>query len=231
MLTRLAFGLALLASAPALVSAPARALPVDTALVFAVDVSASVDDASWRLQRDGLADAVESVRFMNAVTQGMIGRTAIAVMQWSSDSFVAIDWRVVASRADAHRLALEIRVMPRLQSAQTCVARAISAATSLLTPWTETATRRVIDISGDGKDGCGESGNANEGAIKWVRHVAMGLDITINGLPIINDEKDVAEWYAAHVIGGPGAFLEVAHSNDDFAAAMRRKLVQEIAAR
>lgn len=169
MLARLALCLALLLPVPALLSRPAQALPVDTALVFAVDVSASVDEPSWRLQRDGPADAVESVRFMNAVTQGMIGRTAIAVMQWSSDSFVAVDWRIVASRAHTRRLALEIRVMPRLQSAQTCVARAIAAATTLLTPWTENATKRVIDISGDG--------------------------------------------------------------NDDFAAAMRRKLVQEIAAR
>lgn len=206
-----------------------KAVPVDTALVFAIDTSASINDERYELQARGIADAVESVQFMNAVTGGMIGRTAIAVMQWSTDSFVAIDWRVIVSRGDARRLAADIRAMPRMQALMTCVAKAVSAATSLLIPWTENATRRVIDVSGDGKDGCGESGHANDGAMRWTRHRAIALDITINGLPIINDEKDVVEWYARNVIGGPGHFLEVADSFADFGAAMKRKLVQEIA--
>lgn len=209
----------------------ARATPVDTALVIAIDTSASINDERYELQRTGIAEAVESQQFMNAVTGGMIGRTAISVMQWSEDSFVAIDWRIIVSRADARKLAAEIRGMPRMQATMTCVAKAISAATALLIPWTEDATRRVIDVSGDGKDGCGQSGRANEDGMRAARGIAAGLDITINGLPIINDEADVAEWYGANVIGGPGSFMEVADSYADFGAAMKRKLVQEIASR
>jgi len=58
--------------------------------------------------------------------------------------------------------------------------------------------------------------------------VARG--IRINGLPIVTPaEPDLAQWYKANVIGGDGAFLEVANGFEDFARAMRRKFELEIA--
>lgn len=213
--------------------APAREAELDLELVLAIDVSRSMDDEELELQRQGYAGAFLHPAIVAAIRGGAQGRIAVTMVEWAGSHHqrVIVPWTVIRDEESSAAFADAILAAPKLSFNWTSISGAIDFSRSLFGAGGQRGARRVIDISGDGKDGCGESGNPNDGAIKWVRHVATGLDITINGLPIVNDEKDVAEWYAAHVIGGPGAFLEVAHSNDDFAAAMRRKLVQEIAAR
>ena len=81
--------------------------------------------------------------------------------------------------------------------------------------------RRVIDVSGDGR--------ANEGDSPALpRALAMALGITVNGLPIQNEEPELAAYYRAWVVGGPDSFLITADDYADFAEAMRRKLFREI---
>ncbi len=57
---------------------------------------------------------------------------------------------------------------------------------------------------------------------------AVGLGITINGLPILNEEPDLDAYYRAFVIGGNGAFCVPARDYRDFREAIRDKLVREI---
>ena len=92
-------------------------------------------------------------------------------------------------------------------------------------------TRRVIDISGDGPNNIGPR-------VNYVRDDIVGREITINGLPIVNDRPqpyglpqiaDLDLYYEICVIGGPGAFIVVAEDFQDFGAAIRRKLILEIA--
>ncbi|MDG2285577.1 MAG: DUF1194 domain-containing protein, partial [Alphaproteobacteria bacterium] len=70
------------------------------------------------------------------------------------------------------------------------------------------------------------------------RYQAFDQGITINGLPILNGRPspvgipataDVDLYYEDCVIGGPGAFIVVAETLNSFAAAVRRKLILEIA--
>ena len=88
---------------------------------------------------------------------------------------------------------------------------------------------RVIDVSGDGPNNMGIP-------IELARDPLVRAGITINGLPIMIkrasgfasiDNLDV--YYEDCVIGGFGAFLVVVQSADQFAEAIRRKLVLEIA--
>ena len=66
---------------------------------------------------------------------------------------------------------------------------------------------------------------------------AVAQGITINGLAIMNDRPNYVRspmpnldlYYRNCVIGGPGTFIVVTHDFKDFAAAIRRKLVLEIA--
>jgi hypothetical protein len=90
--------------------------------------------------------------------------------------------------------------------------------------------RRVIDISGDGPN--------NRGPLEMARLDTLARGITINGLPIITDDYGTGNWgayygqldkyYEAYVIGGPGAFSLPARGFEDFADAIRRKLILEI---
>jgi hypothetical protein len=89
--------------------------------------------------------------------------------------------------------------------------------------------RRTIDISGDGAN--------NDGSpVTPARDQIVKQGITINGLPIlINPSPMVAgqrldDYYRDCVIGGPGSFVIPVTTLADFAPAIRRKLVLEIAA-
>ncbi len=83
------------------------------------------------------------------------------------------------------------------------------------------ASRKVIDISGDGRN--------NDGSVSPddMRIIARANDVVINGLPIRGDEPDVADYYREHVVTEDG-FVTEAKSFDDFAAAIRTKLLTEI---
>ena len=81
--------------------------------------------------------------------------------------------------------------------------------------------RRVIDVSGDGESSSGDSPDR-------FRDAAVAAGITINGLTILNEDPTLDQYYAEHVIGGPEAFVIAARDYEDFARAMRIKLLQEI---
>jgi hypothetical protein len=83
--------------------------------------------------------------------------------------------------------------------------------------------RRVIDISGDGANNGGRS-------VVRARDEAVAADVTINGLPILAVEPFLDQYYRDYVIGGPGAFMVVADTFENFADAILKKMIIEIAA-
>lgn len=201
----------------------AHAQPVDVALLIAMDVSGSVSEDNWKLQRDGVADAIGSPAFGAAITSGQIGRMAIAVMQWGSGAELVVGWTVLDSRAGARAFAAQIRSMARLESGATCMGNALLKAGIELMAWEDQASRRVVDVSGDGADNCSAS-------VSDARAAILTQSITINGLPIVTlTEPHIAEWYETKLIGGPGAFVVIAEGFDSFANAFLRKLITETA--
>jgi len=81
--------------------------------------------------------------------------------------------------------------------------------------------RRVIDVSGDGV--------SNEGGPPAPVAAALAAQgYTINGLVIRGADPDPLPHYRTEVVAGPGAFVEVAQTFDDYPAAILRKLLREI---
>jgi hypothetical protein len=197
--------------------------PVDAALVLAVDVSLSVDAGRYALQRDGTAAAIASPDFAEAVAKGPHGAVAVTVIEFSDpDRQVPVmPWTRIASAADAQAFAAKLRQVHRTSSGLTGIANALLAAEAMLdeAPWP--ATRRVVDVSGDGMSNIGPP-------LDEVRDRLVADGITINGLPILTEEPWLETYYTLYLIGGPGAFVIVAQDLDSFADAMRRKLVTEV---
>jgi hypothetical protein len=81
--------------------------------------------------------------------------------------------------------------------------------------------RLVLDVSGDGRSNRGRPAAT-------LRDLAVGAGVTVNALAVVNEEPDLAAYYAAEVIGGPGAFVLECPDYAAFAEAMRRKLLREI---
>ena len=58
--------------------------------------------------------------------------------------------------------------------------------------------------------------------------LAVATGITVNGLAILNEAPYLEFYYLSEVIGGENAFVLGADDYDDFAQAIRIKLIKEI---
>ena len=78
-LTRLAALVAVLAFVGVAAAKPAAAadMPVDLELVLSADVSRSVDDQEFRLQREGYAQAFRDKRVLDAIRGGGMRRASV----------------------------------------------------------------------------------------------------------------------------------------------------------
>jgi len=204
---------------------------VDLELVIATDNSGSIDSREARLQRQGVANAFQSPGVVNAIAAGTLGRIAVAYLDWSNhfDNNVVIDWTIIHDEQTARDFAGMLLTAPPSNGRRTSISSAIMSGIELLDGNRFTGARRVIDISGDGPNNYGL-------ALAPARDEALARGIVINGLPIIQDEAaggpfgtdDIEAYYARCVIGGEGAFVVAARGFDDFAVAIRHKLILEI---
>ncbi len=198
-----------------------------TALVFAIDASGSVDDREYVLQMGGLSHALRDPEVADAI-QGA-GGLALAAVVWS-DTAVAtrtVGWQAVRSVQDVERFARMIESLPRLGGGGTDLGQGVWEALDLLDDPTLCAGRRVIDVSGDGRE-THYPRRRHGVSIFSARKRAQDSGVIINGLAIVDEEKDLEEYYLGKMVTGPGAFVIVADSFADFAAAMRVKLLREI---
>lgn len=215
----------------------ARAQATDLLLVLAADVSRSIDDGEFALQRKGYSAAVTDPRVLAAIRSGATGAIAICFIEWSGagEQNVVADWAIIRDEEDAGVLAAAIMAAPRSFVGRTSISGAIDFAMERFAAAGPRASRHIIDVSGDGTNNSGRP-------VTEARDQAVAQGVTINGLAIINDKPNpgyafhtqppggLPEWYRENVIGGPGAFLRVIEDFRSFADAMTNKLVSEIAA-
>ncbi len=220
------------AALTAALSAPARAEPVDLELVFAADGSGSIDDDELRLQRKGWADALQSREVLDGIKGGALGAVAVAYMEWGGpqSQVLIVDWHVIRDEASAKVFGDKLVAAPRGAYGYNSISNAIDFSVRLAETNAHEGTRRVIDVSGDGPN---MGGRSLEGA----RADALAKGFTINALAIRRPGgrpggpggMPLEDYYGQAVIGGPGAFVEVADETRPFEVAARRKLLTEIA--
>jgi hypothetical protein len=212
---------------------PARAEDVDLALVLAVDVSGSVDEEEYRLQRQGYADAFRHQAVIEAIRSTGRGRIAVTYVQWGGSGYqrIAVPWTVVADAAGATEFAARIEAAPRSPIRGTSISGAIDFSVLQLSLNPHASVRRVIDVSGDGVNNSGRPPDL-------ARDAALALNVVINGLVIMDDnpppwqryDEPLDAHYRDHVIGGPGAFVIAVDGFESFAHAILNKLIREISA-
>jgi len=211
-------------------SAPAAPQQVDLKLVLAVDVSGSIDSEEFQLEREGTADAFADPEVLKAIQGGSLGKIAVAMLDFSSPQFdkVILDWTVIKDKASAMAFADNIRNAPRTPGRRTSVSSALELGSLLLESSEKdiVATRRVIDVTGDGPNNDGNS-------MTEAHDKTIAQGVIVNGLPVMDEMAngyfpELDKYYAGCVTGGRGAFVVVVHSYKDYSAAMRHKLILEI---
>jgi hypothetical protein len=213
----------------------ALAEAVDLELILAVDVSGSIDEVEAGLQRDGYLKAIVSRSVVGAITSGRRRKIAVTYVEWAGGHYqrTVVDWMVIRDMASAKAFAARLKAEPIVTAAWTSISGALDFAIVRFAKNPHKGTRRVVDISGDGRNNSG-------GPVAPARAAVLARGITINGLPIINDrpnpygrppDKHLDKYYKSHVIGGKGSFIVVADGFEAFAEAVRAKLMREIAGR
>ncbi|QPC90658.1 DUF1194 domain-containing protein [Mesorhizobium sp. INR15] len=206
---------------------PAKAVAVDVELVLAVDISLSMDEKEFALQRAGYVEALRHADFIRAVREGTTGRIAIAYFEWAGtvrdDAVVA--WQIIDSAESANAFADKIAARPFRSFRGTSISGALAFGTNLFDGTGFEGERSVIDISGDGPNNIGPPVTAT-------RDAAVAKGIVVNGLPILISPsptfKHLDEYYAQCVTGGPGSFVLPIYAASEFSTAIRRKLVLEV---
>jgi Protein of unknown function (DUF1194) len=212
---------------------PGLAEDVDLELVLAADGSGSIDDDELQLQRNGWAEAIASPDVLNAIRGGLTGKIAVMYFEWGSatSQVVIVDWGVISDKASAESFAEQLRIRPRGATGYNSISTAIDFAVERTETNAIKGLRKVIDVSAD-------SGNYGGRPIREARDAALALGYTINALTILrpggrpgrmDGANTLEDYFSRNVIGGPGAFVEIADERQPFKIAARRKLFQEIA--
>ncbi len=210
-------------------SPSALAQEVDLELVLLADASGSITEEEITFQRQGYAAAFRDRAVQSAILSGLTGRIAVTYVEWAANQAVVADWAVIDSADAAERFADSLLGPPRQAFGRNAIGAALIAGQQLIEGNGIDGLRRVIDFSGD------SANNYGAPPVPIARDQVLAAGITINGLPILCEDcrswsaADLTKAYEEQIIGGPGAFVVAAEGRESFAAAVRRKLILEIA--
>lgn len=207
-------------------------LPVDVELVLLADISDSMDMGERYLQRQGHLDALRHPDVLRAIASGLHRRIAITYVEWADPPIqrVILPWSLIEDQASAEAAAARIEASPFLSGSQTSVSAAVDFARGLFAGNGFEGERRLIDLSGDGRNNSGRP-------LAAARDEALAQGITINALAIMLRARQggtaeidtLDQYFASNLIGGPASFVYPVRRRDEVVEAIRRKLVLEIA--
>lgn len=217
--------------------------PVDTELSLLIDVSGSISDDDYKLQKGAYANAFKTLS-SSFGANGLLGSVAVNLIQWASATSQkeSISWTLVDDEASARQFAETISAIIRPPDSDdpsdffsdnfTAPGSAINFAVPLFSSNDYEGQRWVIDVSGDGKQNAGDTtSEARDAALKAA--LDAGGVLAINGLPILTSDKpevntELEQWYADNVQGGDDSFIISAKGFDDVDQALQQKLRREL---
>jgi hypothetical protein len=188
------------------------------------------------LQRQGYAAAISNPRVLAAIKSGLYQRIALTFIEWAgwSSQKVVIDWTIIGDESSAKLFSDQLLEAPRTFADRTSISGALYFAMRHLERAPFEASRRTIDVSGDGTNNSGPE-------VTSARDEALSKGATINGLviltqspaPWLSEHTDPAggleKYYRDNVVGGPGSFVIAAQDFNSFGEAIMKKLIAEIA--
>lgn len=223
------------------VATQARSQAVDILLCLAADVSESVTASEYDLQKQGHAAAIEDPDVVDLILAGPHGRIAVLYVEWADQEqqHEGVDWQVVGDLPSARDVAQKIRTAaspPWISRTvrNTSISEVVQYCLRRFESAPAVSPRRVIDISSDGTNNVGAR-------IDQVRDLAVSQGVVINALAIEDSLAPfpdgthtrpiggLVSYFEANVVGGPGAFVEVARGYGSFGDMIRKKFILELA--
>ena len=206
-----------------LIATPGEAWSCRLALVLAIDVSRSVDSREYRQQLQGLAQALRDEE-VQAVLLDRGAPVALASFEWSSPGHQRLitDWALLLNIHHVEVMALQLdRTERSALGHHTAIGAALVYAKELLERAPDCA-QQVIDLSSDGYN--------NQGPTPEAVYASNDFSaISVNALVVSGLKRPVLQQYfEERVIHGFGAFAVPTESYEDYAEAIKRKLLREL---
>ncbi|MCY0095689.1 DUF1194 domain-containing protein [Hoeflea ulvae] len=219
----------------------AQGEPVDMLLCLAADVSESVTAGEYDLQRQGHAAAIEDAEVVSIIAAGLHGKIAVLYVEWADQlqQHADVDWQIIGDPASARAVADKIRNSASppwigMSVRNTSTSQVVEYCLRRFQTAPAVARRRVIDISSDGTNNVGAR-------IDRVRDLAVSQGVVINALAIEDSlapfpdgthtrpDGGLVRYFETNVVGGPGAFVQVAGGYASFGEMIRKKFILELA--
>ncbi|MDB4558983.1 DUF1194 domain-containing protein [Amylibacter sp.] len=193
------------------------------ALVLAIDVSASVSTREYELQRDGIVAALRDPEVIDWIVAPAGSEVELFIFEFGNRTYqwYWVDWTKITSKAILADVADTVEAVERNRESQsTGLGDALMAGAEALA--SRRCAAKTIDVSGDGKN--------NVGMRPQDVHARLRADgITVNGLVVATqDIAELSAYFHANVIVGSQSFVETAGGFEDYARAMKRKLLREL---
>lgn len=221
-------------------------------LALVIDVSGSVDNTEYVLQRDGYEAAFQDAAIGSAIASfAPAGGVAVAVYYFANNVMNMLDWRLLTTAAESAQFGADIGDLARPGAGsaalgggtlgeQTNIAEGIDRAVIGLNENLFAGNRLVIDVSGDGRQNTAREGGALNGCvfggdglaaaclvpIDAASGDAEAAGVRVNGLAITNDVANLKTYYEEHVITSGGFALEATFAS--FAGAVKTKIGREV---
>ncbi len=191
------------------------------ALILLVDISSSVSEKNYELQKRGIAEAFKDPQIQKTI-EAQPGGVALSLHEWTDTSNVSIPWVILKTKKDLEDLSNKILNLKYAIGMTTAMGDAIIKGVEYFDSTPCEPERKIIDVSGDGPSNTGVE-------IEVARKKAIDNLVTINGMPIITTgEPRLSDYYIDKVIT-PDGFVLSADGYEDFTRAIKRKLIFEIA--
>ena len=217
-----------------LTASPSSAETCRLSLALALDVSGSVDQNEYRLQAEGLAAALTDPDVEAALFAFPGAPVAVAIYEWSASRYQRLiqDWVLIDDTETLRQVAARVANLQREPAPEpTGLAAALEYGKALIDRgpdcWDQT-----LDVSGDGKNNDWPTPLQlrEQNRLAGLRINALVVVLNRDEARIVGTETgELPAYFQANVIQGPNAFVEVADGFEDYARAMRKKLLKELA--
>jgi hypothetical protein len=200
----------------------------DIALVLAVDGSDSIDNGEYAFQKAAISSAFRDKTVISTLREARV--VTVSAIFWGDAEAPKqkVRWFVITDGEGAESFAREIDANNRFAFGNTDIGNGIWSALAMLSDSTLCARRSIIDISGDGRETLGPK-RPQVISLYQARLRAKQTSVRINALVVADDEGDLANYYTQKVILGSGAFVMNIKKYADYSAALRKKLIRELA--
>ena len=200
---------------------------VDVTLVLAVDGSVGVDNREYLFRQQAIASSFRDPGVIAALKGA--GRVSVAVVFWgdASNPVYQTEAVTIEDTSDADAFSRMVENIPRRTLGNTGLGAGLSAALDRLGSM-GCAHRSIINVSGDGKETNVPRQRLQTARAGQARDRARSMNVTINALVISSAEVGLVDYYRRKVITGPGAFIMEIADYEDYAEALKKKLIREI---